>query len=66
MKLIALFEYRLKNNLTQAQLAETIGVTPNCITQWESGARKPDIINLKKLANILHCSTDELLKDIQI
>lgn len=64
--MIALYEYRLRSQLTQAQLAALVGVTPNCVTQWESGARKPDIIMLKKLASLLHCSADELLKTIKI
>ena len=63
---LAIYEYRLKNNLTQAELAKILGVTPNCITQWESGTRKPNIVKLKKLANILKCTADDLLKPIKI
>lgn len=52
--------------MTQVDLAKKIGVTPNAVTQWESGDRKPSLINLKKLSQILGCTTDELLKPIQI
>ena len=62
----ALYEYRKKAGLTQRELANRIGVTQVCITMWETGERKPDIIKLKKLAHILGCTTDELLEPIKI
>lgn len=60
----SLKEYRLKAMLTQAQLAEKLGVGTTTIGMWETGARKPNIIMLKKLAQIFNCTTDDLLKDI--
>ena len=62
----ALRKYRLKNNMTQFQLAEALGVVASTITQYESGARKPDIVTLKKLSLILHCTADELLEPIKV
>lgn len=64
--MIALKEYRLKALLTQEELAKKLGVTDGAITMWETGKRKPNIIMLKKLAVIFHCTTDDLLKDIKI
>lgn len=55
---------REKRDLSQAQLAKLLDVTPNCITQWESGARRPNIVMLKKLAEVLECTADELLEPI--
>ena len=52
--------------MTQAQLAAIVGVVPATITQYESGARKPDIIMLKKLAKALHTTADALLEPIDI
>ena len=52
--------------MTQAQLAAIVGVVPAAITQYESGARKPDIIMLKKLAQALHTTADALLEPIDI
>lgn len=52
--------------MTQAQLAAIVGVVPAAITQYESGARKPDIIMLKKLAKALHTTADALLEPIDI
>lgn len=56
-------KYRIEQGLTQAQLAEKIGVTASCITMWENGNRSPNISTLKKLAQILDCTVDELIAD---
>ena len=63
---IAICKYRTALNMTQVQLALLVGVTPNAITQYESGARKPNIIMLKKLARALHTTADALLEPINI
>jgi transcriptional regulator with XRE-family HTH domain len=52
--------------MTQLQLALMVGVGPNAIAQYESGARKPNILMLKKLARALHTTTDALLESIDI
>ena len=62
--MLALREYRIKKGYTQTQIAEKIGVVPSCVTQWESGVRKPDIVMLKRLAEVLGCTADDLLKTI--
>lgn len=51
--------------MTQAQLAKIVGVVPATITQYESGARKPNIIMLKKIAQALRTTTDALLEPIE-
>ena len=56
--------FRLKQQMTQRDLAEALGVSPAAVTQYETGARKPDIVKLKKIAEVLHCTTDELLESI--
>lgn len=62
----SLYKYRKKAGLTQKQLAEKLGVTQACIGMWETGNRKPDIVDLKKLARVLGCTADELLEPIEI
>ncbi len=52
---------RLENNLTQEQLAETIGVTPQAVSRWETGNSYPDITLLPVLANLFGTSIDALL-----
>ena len=44
---------RLAKGLTQAQLAEAIGVKPTQIANWEQGARKPKVGALMKIADAL-------------
>jgi transcriptional regulator with XRE-family HTH domain len=45
-------EYRQRANLTQALLAERIGVTPACVSRWESGERRIDRDYIPTLASI--------------
>ena len=44
---------RLAKSLTQAQLAEAIGVKPTQIANWEQGTRKPKVGALMKIADAL-------------
>lgn len=62
----AIYKYRKDQNMTQRELAEAVGITASAITQYETGARKPDIVTLKKLAAALHCTADQLLEPIKI
>lgn len=55
---------RRKNNMTQAQLAETMGYSSqSIIAMWESGERKPPSDKLPELAKILGCTIDELFTE---
>lgn len=45
--------YRLKSDLTKAELASRIGVTPMAISNYESGKRRPDMQTIKTLASTL-------------
>lgn len=62
----AMRKYRTLLGLTQMDIAKQLGVSPNAISMWETGERKPDIIMLKKLASILHCTADQLLEPIEV
>lgn len=63
--MLAIFKFRTALKMTQAQLAEMVGVAPSTINQYESGARKPNVIMLKKLAKALHTTADALLEPIE-
>lgn len=52
---------RKEQGLTQKQLAELVGVTPQAVSKWETDESCPDISILSSLANVLGVSTDELL-----
>lgn len=46
-------EGREKLNLNQSQLAELVGVSPQAVQQWESGATQPRGKRLNKIAEVL-------------
>jgi len=54
---------RKKLNMTQNQLAEMVGVTPQAISKWENGVGSPDISLIVPLAKALRISTDVLLEN---
>lgn len=54
--------HRKKLNLTQAQLAERLKVTPQAVSKWESGTGLPDLSMAAPLARALGITTDELLR----
>ncbi len=54
-------ELRKKNNLTQEEFAEKLGVTAQAVSKWENGASCPDIMLLPKISDILGVSIDQLM-----
>lgn len=56
-----LVELRKKENLTQEQLAEKIGVSRQTISKWELGETAPDIKQAKKIADILNVNINDLI-----
>ena len=47
--------------LSQTELAEKIGVVQSNVCRWERGAHRPQIDTLKKIAEALGTSVDNLL-----
>lgn len=45
-------ELRKKNNMTQVQLAEKLGVSKGTVAMWETGKRKPSYDTLNDLCDI--------------
>ena len=59
-------QYRLKEGLSQEQLAEKIGVSRQAITKWETKRGLPDVENMIILAEIFKLTLDELvLKEVK-
>ena len=54
-------QLREKRNLTQAELAEKIGVSSKTISKWETAKGLPDISLLQPLAQALNISVIELM-----
>ena len=52
---------RTEKGLTQAELANKLGVTDRAVSNWENGRRMPDIAFLPSLCDILDISMSELL-----
>lgn len=52
---------RLKQNMTQAQLAKKLGVTKSVISAYETGLRLPSYDILISISKIFNVSTDFLL-----
>ena len=59
--MIELKNKRIDRGLTQKQIADSLGVKQNTVSQWESGERQPSVGLLPKLAELLDCTVDELL-----
>ena len=57
-------KYRLKNNLTQNQVAELTGLEPRHISQIERGFSKGSIDTLLKLCNAYKITPDIILFDL--
>lgn len=51
-------DIRIKNNLTQAQLAEKLNVTYQAISKWENGKSLPDIETIKRICNMFNVNFD--------
>ena len=60
MTIIQIRDKRIAKQLTQAQLAERIGVSQPCVAQWETGKTVPETTLLPRLAFCLDCSIDDL------
>lgn len=51
--------------LTQAELAEQVGVSETAISHWESGRKRPRASNIRKLAKVFEVSPQEVLVAIR-
>ena len=53
-------ELRKKQNLTQEQLSEKLGVTRQTLSNWEKDITNPDITQAKNIASFFKISLDDL------
>lgn len=61
----SLKEHRTRCKMTQEFVAETIGVSRQAVSKWESGASDPSTSNLFALAKLYGVSAEDLLKEVQ-
>lgn len=53
---------RTKNHLTQAELADKLGVTYQAVSKWENGKNIPDVAILKQISQEFHIPLEALLE----
>jgi transcriptional regulator with XRE-family HTH domain len=54
-------ELRVKNEMSQKQLADLVNLKPSAISKYENGSTQPGIEILDKLTDIFHVSVDYLI-----
>ena len=52
---------RIANGLSQVELAKKLGLTKQCVSNWENDNVMPSIDMLVKIANLFKVSTDHIL-----
>ena len=57
----AIAQARRRSGLTQAQVAEAIGIGPEAVSRLERGAIEPTITRLIELAEVFGCGVGDLL-----
>lgn len=55
-------ELRKKAGLRQADIAKELGIVQSAVSAWETGQGNPRIEHLPKLAEMLHCTIDEIFR----
>lgn len=60
----AIKEHRTRCAMTQEFVAESLGVSRQAVSKWESGASDPSTSNLFALAKLFGISAEELLRDV--
>lgn len=53
-------ELREKAGLTKKQLADKLGVDISTVCKWETGENRPMADGLLQLAELFHCSIDDI------
>ncbi|MGG6799489.1 UNVERIFIED_CONTAM: helix-turn-helix transcriptional regulator [Streptococcus canis] len=56
-----LVELRKKNDLTQQELADKIGINRGSYSNWENGKREPSFSKLIELSKLLNTTPNYLL-----
>ena len=58
-------EHRLRCQMTQEFVAESLGVSRQAVSKWETGAADPSTSNLLALARLFGVSAEELLRSVE-
>lgn len=60
----ALAQLRQALDLSQAQFARKLDVSPFTVSTWETGNRTPGVDRLKQIADFFCCSVDKLFQTL--
>jgi DNA-binding XRE family transcriptional regulator len=58
-------KHRTEKKMTQEFVAETLGVSRQAVSKWESGVSDPSTSNLIALAKLLEIEPEDLLREVQ-
>ena len=58
-------QHRMDCKMTQEFIAETLGVSRQAVSKWESGASDPSTTNLMALAKLFGVAPEDLLKEVK-
>ena len=58
-------EHRTRCKMTQEYVAESLGVSRQAVSKWESGATDPSTSNLFALAKLFNITVEELLQNVK-
>ncbi len=54
---------RKEKKVTQIKLAQSLDVDQSTVSKWEKGHSAPSVQTLKKIAQLLDCTVDELVRE---
>lgn len=58
-------QHREECKMTQEFVAESIGVSRQAVSKWETGASDPSTSNLLTLAKLFNTTAEELLREVE-
>ena len=58
-------EHRVRCKMTQEFVAESLGVSQQAVSKWETGTADPSTSNLLALAKLFGISAEELLRSVE-
>ena len=59
---LALKILRKRFSLTQAELAEKVGVSNHAVSKWENGINQPDVSMLQSICKMFDITVDDFLR----
>ena len=63
--LLLLKEIRQKHGVTQAELAEKLGVPQSFVSKYETGERQLDILELRQICQLIGISFDNFVRQLE-